>query len=239
MMDAFWAVPEWAPGDESHLLGSTSVVTKMAYGAGSVTWSTFDVESSDVLRLNFLPETVSVGGRAVARVREVTALTGDAYWFDAATRVMRISHASSRDVDVEGVGPAVPRLITFDDPHVAAGTVLRGEYPSGVVDWGDGEWEISVPGGKFGTFNLRLVGAAGEFKFWAPRVFAGIDVYNGGEGEVSVTFAAGDESAVTVRLKAGELRRVRTGWVEAGLRVRVSVVGGEGVRFDNLAWVMP
>ncbi len=26
MMDAFWAVPEWAPADESHLLGSSSVV---------------------------------------------------------------------------------------------------------------------------------------------------------------------------------------------------------------------
>ena len=27
MMDAFWAVPEWAPAEESHLLGSLSVVT--------------------------------------------------------------------------------------------------------------------------------------------------------------------------------------------------------------------
>ena len=216
MMDAFWAVPEWAPGDESHLVGSSSVVTKMAYGAGSVTWSTFDVESLDVLRLNFLPETVSVGGRAVARVREVKALKGDGYWFDEATRVMRVAHASSRDVDVEGVGPAVPRLITFDDPHVAAGTVLVGQYPSGVVDWGEGGWEIAAPGGKFGTFNLKLVKAGGgEFKFYAPRVFAGIDVYNGGEGEAAVTMASDGESAVTVVVKAGELRRVRTGWVEA------------------------
>ena len=37
MMDAFWAVPEWAPADESHLLGSLSAVTKIAYGAGRVT----------------------------------------------------------------------------------------------------------------------------------------------------------------------------------------------------------
>jgi hypothetical protein len=198
-----------------------------------------------VLRLNFLPETVSVGGRVVARVRDVGELKGDGYWFDDATRVMRVVHASSRDVDVEGEGPAVPRVITFDDPHVAAGTLLRGQYPSGVVDWGEGGWEIAVPGGKFGTFNLKLVKAeGGEFSFYAPRVFAGIDVYNGGVAETSVTLAAGEPGPrgmrpVTVAVKPGELRRVRTGWVEACLRVKVSVANGEGVRFDNLAWVMP
>ena len=61
LMDGFWAVPEWAPADESHLVGSSSVVTKIAYGKGSVTYSTFDPSSIDVLRLNFVPDAVSVG----------------------------------------------------------------------------------------------------------------------------------------------------------------------------------
>ena len=239
MMDAFWAVPEWAPRDESHLVGSSSVVTKMAYGAGSVTWSTFDATSSDVLRLNFFPESVSVGGRSVGRVRRVEELKGDAYWFDDATRVMRVVHGSSRDVDVEGVGPAVPRLVTFDDPQLAAGTVLRGEYPSGVVDWGDGGWAIAAPGGKFGTFNLKAVKAeGGEFRFYAPRVFAGIDVSNGGDRDATVELLSEGIGEVRVVVKAGELKRVRTGWEGAVSGVKV-VVGGERVRFDNLAWGMP
>jgi hypothetical protein len=242
MMDAFWAVPEWAPGDESHLVGSSSVVTKMVYGAGSVTYSTFDEASRDVLRLNFLPETVSVGGRAVARVRDAKELKGDGYAFDDATRVMRIVHASSRDVDVEGQGDAAPQVITFDDPHVAAGTKLVGQYPSGVVDWGSGAWEIAPPGGKFGTFNLRLVDAAAtqaEIKFYAPRVFAGIDIYNGGERDATVAVRAAETLAAPVTIKPGELRRVRTGWVEASSSVVFTVGNGEGLRFDNLAWVMP
>ncbi len=238
MMDAFWAVPEWAPRDESHLVGSSSVVTKISYGAGSVTWSTFDARSSDVLRLNFFPETVSVGGRSVGRVRRVEELKGDAYWFDDATRVMRVVHGSSRDVDVEGVGPAVVRMITFDDPQLAVGTVLRGQYPSGVVDWGDGGWAIAAPGGKFGTFNLRMVGARGAFKFYAPRVFAGMDVSNGGDRDATVTFASEGMPDVVVVVKAGELKRVRTGWVGAVSGVKVEVVGGD-VRFDNLGWGMP
>jgi hypothetical protein len=239
MMDAFWAVPEWAPGDESHLVGSSSVVTKMAYGAGSVTYSTFDKESRDVLRLNFLPETVSVGGRAVARRVD---LKGEGYTFDDATRVMRILHTSSRDVDVEGEGAAVPRLITFDDPHVAAGTKLVGQYPSGVVDWGSGAWEIAAPGGKFGTFGLKLADAAAvrsEFRFYAPRVFAGIDVYNGGERDATVTVQSAETREVSVTIKPGELRRLRTGWVDASSSVMFTLGNGEGLRFDNLAWVMP
>src|ERR1700722_14988238 len=69
LMDAFWAVPEWAPADESHLVGSASVVTKISYGKGSVTYSTFDAESTDVLRLNFIPDSVTANGRALRRLK--------------------------------------------------------------------------------------------------------------------------------------------------------------------------
>jgi hypothetical protein len=43
---------------------------------------------------------------------------------------------------------------------------------------------------------------------------------------------------VRVVVKAGELKRVRTGWVGAVSGVKVEVVGGD-VRFDNLGWGMP
>src|SRR5271167_4147611 len=94
VMDAFWAVPEWAPVDESHLLGSISVVTKIAYGTGCVTYSTFDSDSTDVLRLNFVPDSVSVGGRTIARRNDSQR---EGYIFDEKTRVLSIRHTSSRD----------------------------------------------------------------------------------------------------------------------------------------------
>ncbi len=94
------------------------------------------------------------------------------------------------------------------------------------------------PGGKFGTFNLRMVGARGAFKFYAPRVFAGMDVSNGGDRDATVTFASEGMPDVVVVVKAGELKRVRTGWVGAVSGVKVEVVGGD-VRFDNLGWGMP
>ena len=152
MMDAFWAVPEWAPADESHLLGSRSVVTKVAYGAGRVTYSTFDTDSTDVLRLNFVPDSINVGGRPISRRND---LLREGYTFDEKTRTLSIRHTSSRDVDIQGKSDQIPpSFITFDDPHLPAGTPLLGQYPSGVIDWGSGEWEIGTPFGKFGTFTL-------------------------------------------------------------------------------------
>jgi hypothetical protein len=108
---------------------------------------------------------------------------------------------------------------------------LVGEY--GGVDWGDGGWEIAAPGGKFGTFGLRMVGDRGEFRLVGDRVFAGVDVYNGGEAAAVVTIRSQGMGEVVVRLKAGELKRVRAA---GGGKVEFLVEGGEGLRFDNLGW---
>ena len=240
MMDAFWAVPEWAPADESHLLGSISVVTKIAYGTGSVTYSTFDAESTDVLRLNFVPNSVSVGGRAVARRDDVQS---EGYTFDEKTRTLSIRHTSSRDVDIQGKSDqSPPSFITFDDPQFPAGTLLIGQYPSGVVDWGHGEWEIGTPSGKFGTFTLVLSDTKAkqaEFSFYAPRIFAGVDVYNGGDRDATLTIDSSETREVSYTIKARELRRVRTGWHDASSKVILTLANGQELRFDNLAYNHP
>src|SRR5580700_9920580 len=87
LMDAFWAVPEWAPADESHLLGSSSVVTHIAYGRGSVTYSTFDPHSVDVLRLDFDLSTITADGKPLSARPSLDAA---GYVFDPKTRVLRI-----------------------------------------------------------------------------------------------------------------------------------------------------
>jgi hypothetical protein len=240
MMDAFWAVPEWAPGDESHLLGSMSVVTKIAYGAGRVTYSTFDVTSTDVLRLNFVPDSINVGGRPINRL---TGLGREGYTFDDKTHALTIFHTSSRDVDIQGKSDQVPpTLITFDDPHLPAGTPLLGQYPSGVVDWGQGEWKIGTPFGKFGTFTLVLSDPSAkqeEFSFYAPRVFAGVDVYNDGDSDATLTIRSPEIREVSYTIKPKELRRLRTGWRETSSKVIFDITNGQALRFDNLAYSHP
>jgi hypothetical protein len=238
LMDAFWAVPEWAPGDESHLLGSSSIVNKISYRKNSVTYSTFDSESSDVLRLDFTPEFIFANGRPLARRND---LGEPGFTFDDKTHVLRIRHDGARDIAIEGSGGNAPPLfVTFDNPHLAAGTPLNGQYPSGVIDWGWGEWRIHVPDGAFGTFNLALTDPkceSAQFRFYWPRVFVGLDVFNGGQSEATVTVHSPEIREMSFTIKPGELGRIRTGWTDPSSSVIFNLKNGEGLRFDNLAYL--
>ena len=238
LMDAFWAVPEWAPADESHLLGGLSPVTKIAYEAGSVVYSTFDDDSTEVLRLDFTPEFVTANGKPLAKRAD---LSQAGYTFDEKTHVMRVRHEGARDIAIQGSGGNAPvRLVTFDDPHLAAGTILDGFYPSAPVAWGDSQWAIAVPGGKFGTFHIELKDPKAEAAnvwFSVPQIFAGIDVYNDGAGEATLNLSSPETRAVKITLKPGELKRVRTGWRDPSSHVLFQFHNGEGLQFDNLAWI--
>jgi len=237
LMDAFWAVPEWAPADESHLLGSSSVITKISYGRGSVTYSTFDPQSIDVLRLDFAPASITASGKPLSARKDLDA---PGFVFDESTHVLRIRHDSEKDIDVQGnAGQAPPLYITFDDPHLPAGTELQGQYPSGVIDWGSGEWQIGVPQGKFGTFNLSLADdgiTTAKFSFYSPRIFVGVDVYNGGSEPAVVTVHSPEIREMSFTIKPGELQRLRTGWRDPSSSVIFDVKNGGKLRFDNLAY---
>ncbi len=237
LMDAFWAVPEWAPSDESHLLGTSSVVTKVNYGKGSVTYSTFDPQSSDVLRLDFTPEFVTANGKLLSRRKD---LDQPSFTFDDATHVLRIRHDDARDIDVQGKdGKVVPEFVTFDDPHLPAGTLLQGQYPSGVIDWGTDVWRINVPEGGFGTFNLAIAepkAKTAKFQFYWPRVFVGVDVYNGGTSDAKVTIHSPEIREMSFTIKPGQVQRLRTGWRDPSTSVVLDIENGESLRFDNLAY---
>ena len=237
MMDAFWAVPEWASADEAHLLGSSSPVTKISYLRGSVTYSMFDAESEEVLRLDFKPDSVTAGGKPLQQRQK---LDQAGYMFDEATKVLRIRHEDARDIDIQGSQGNEPvSWITFDDPHLAAGTPLVGQYPSGVIEWGKGDWRIGIPQGKFGTFNLQTSDPNAnslQFQFYSPRVFAGIDVYNGGDRDATVTIHSPEVREVSFVIKPKELRRLRTEWRDPSSSVVFEFKDGQGLRFDNLAY---
>jgi hypothetical protein len=240
MMDAFWAVPEWAPADESHLLGSSSIVTRINYGKGSVTYSTFDPQATEVLRINFVPEFVTAHGKILPRRKN---LDQEGFVFDDALHVLDIRHDQANDIDIQGDSNSTPpHWVTFDDPHLPASTILSGSYPAGVIDWPNDEWRIEVPGGKFGTFNLVLShpeARTAEFRFSTPRVFVGLDVYNGAMSEAVLAFHAPNQSELSFTLKPGELRRIRSGWTDPSSSIAFNLKNGEHLQFDNLAYQVP
>jgi hypothetical protein len=237
LMDAFWAVPEWAPSDESHLLGSSSPITKIAYGKGSITYSTFDPASTDVLRLNFDPDSVWSGGRHLPLRNDLNA---EGYTFDRKTRVLRIRHVQARDVDIQGsAAEPVPLVVDFDNPHRGADTPLKSDYPSGVIDWPDGEWKVCAPAGRMSTFSLCAADpktAEAHFRFVSPRILLRLDVYNPTSREVTLTLRAPEMREVTFHLKPDQLQRIKTGWLDRASMVTVESDGLYDLRLDNLAY---
>jgi hypothetical protein len=238
VMDAFWAFPEWAPADESHLLGSSSVVTKIQYGKGSVTYATFDDLSNDVLRLDFVPDSITAGGRPLQRV---SSPDREGYTFDDTTHVLRIRHEHAKEVDIQGQGTTTPpKYITFDNPHRPAQSALDFQYPAGLIDWGKDVWVIHVPKGKFGTFNLCLKDPKqthASFSFPVSTVFAGIDAYNGGDKVATIRLRSPQLREQSYTLQPGQLLRIRTGWRDPSSSIQLDFENGEDLLFDNLAYV--
>ncbi len=73
---AMGAVPEWAPPREDHLLTTTSVVTRIDYSSERVSWTTFDADAIETLRLRSAPASVTVGG---ATLRERVDLDDEGF----------------------------------------------------------------------------------------------------------------------------------------------------------------
>ncbi len=97
---AMAAIPELAPRDADHLLGSTSVVRYVTYGSKSVAYRTFRAPAVEVLRLASRPVRVTAGGRPLA---ERTELAGEGFVAERLADgdyVVRVRHNTSRSVQI-------------------------------------------------------------------------------------------------------------------------------------------
>ena len=96
------SVPEWAPADEDHLLGSSSVVRSIRYGERAIGYMTFDHRAREVLRLRRQPETIRAG--SVLLTRHKALGTGkQGYTVQPVSEggfVVRIEHHWSRTVKI-------------------------------------------------------------------------------------------------------------------------------------------
>jgi hypothetical protein len=96
------SVPEWAPPNESHLLGSSSVVRDVRYEEKQIVYVTFDKSSTEVLRLREAPVSVLAGSRNIPRVQHLRA-DQEGYTIEPVAGggfVVRIRHTQSGKVTV-------------------------------------------------------------------------------------------------------------------------------------------
>lgn len=95
---AMGARPEWAPEGENHILRSSSVVTKVDYAESRIAYVTFDRESTEVLRLGFVPRTVTAPGETL---EQRAKLDSPGWTFDTKLKVLRVRHSNSTEITVQ------------------------------------------------------------------------------------------------------------------------------------------
>jgi hypothetical protein len=195
--------------------------------------------------LNFQADWVTAGGRKLNRRAD---LKEEGYFLDEAKNILRIRHDQSGDIDIQ-VDPEsapkqmladpVPSVVNFDNPHVGARVPLRGQYPSGEIDWGEKDWMVYPPHNLMSSFSLGTVttdATSAELRFLSPRSLIRLDVYNPTDKEVVLTLRAPEMREVVFHLKPGALQRIRTEWKIRASRVSFESSDLGSLRFDNLAY---
>ena len=97
---AMSAIPDFAPIGQNHLLGSTSVVTKVTYAEKSITYQTFDADAHEVLRLNSRPTAITVGQTTLKQVENETEEGYSLESLPPSDLAIRIHHRTSGDVKI-------------------------------------------------------------------------------------------------------------------------------------------
>ncbi len=96
MLEGMGELPEMAPADADHIIGSDSIVQHVSYRPKRIEYTTFEPLGSEILRITFVPQTVMADGKALA---------GDRWTFGeyrGVAGVLRIHRESARDIVVSG-----------------------------------------------------------------------------------------------------------------------------------------
>ncbi len=98
-MEGIAAIPEWAPAGENHLLKSTSVLKKISYQPKKISYTTYDPESNEVLRLVSKPKSITINGKVLANTKEL-AETGWTWKPLDEGGVLKLRHSGGENVEI-------------------------------------------------------------------------------------------------------------------------------------------
>jgi hypothetical protein len=132
--------------------------------------------------------------------------------------------------------PVPIRSVTFDDLQ-SPNRPLNGQYPSGLIDWGQGSWYLSGPVRKFTTNSVSYNGpgpTSRSFSFVGAHRLVSLDAYNDGNTSTTLTISCQGQPTVTATLAAGQTATISTGWSNSCNTVAIASSNGWITNFDNL-----
>jgi hypothetical protein len=87
-------LPEMAPADADHIIGSDSIIKKVTYLPGRIHYVTFEPCGNEILRITFKPQTVMADGKALP---STDWIYGD---YRGVPGVLRIKRDKARNVAI-------------------------------------------------------------------------------------------------------------------------------------------
>ena len=102
-----WLPEELGASRENHIVRSTAVVDSVHYGVGLIDYSTFDAppETTEALRLSFVPKEITADGRALRRRHDLKANGYVVRRLSNGDAIVQIRHDGAKRVTVAGKDP--------------------------------------------------------------------------------------------------------------------------------------
>jgi hypothetical protein len=142
------------------------------------------------------------------------------------------------------VGPAsafeLDPIITFNARP--RDTVLVGEYPTGVANWGLNSWWVASTTGKLTTRSVSFNGhkspsqTTGSVSIVGPHRLHKLDVYNGGTQPTDVKIECDSvepQPSASASVAAKELISLATGWNRPCVNILIRSTNSWNTNFDN------
>jgi hypothetical protein len=178
VMEAIGWLPEvFAPNRENHIVRSSSVVQRVCYDKGKISYTTFDAPPGvqEVMRLAFCPECIRAGGQPL---KERSHLDASGYTLTPLSNgdwIVVVRHDGCRNVQVTGDGDP-QQVIDADNSAFAfngAWTVVKDHTAP------HGSFRCTDQSGATMTFRfsgnqVRLLAVAGPDGGWADAFIDGI-----------------------------------------------------------------
>jgi hypothetical protein len=169
-----WLPEKFAPNRENHLVRSSSVVQRILYEKGRVTYTTFDAPpgAQEVMRLAFRPTSIQANGR---RLKQRPALDANGYSLAPLSNgdwIVTVRHDGCRNIQVAGDDPQqiadhtsfafTGTWATIKDSNAPDGSLRCADQAGGTMTF------------QFSGNQVRLLGVVGPDGGWADAFVDGV-----------------------------------------------------------------
>jgi phosphodiesterase/alkaline phosphatase D-like protein len=163
------------------------------------------------------------------------------YHFRARSRDVGGLLTTSNDLTFTTASGSAVQVVTFDDLPGQT-QPLDGQYPTGLINWGTGQWWHSEPWGAFTTKSVGFNGpgiSSASMTFVSPLRLLRFDAYNGGGESTTVSVSCPSQPTVQSVVPAGQIRTIASGWAQTCPSATISSSNGWSTNFDNLEFDAP